>query len=171
MFHILRVRLVRVLIAITIAVFAAAQIVSVGAGALLPESSPNNPFAAYAYLKPGEPIQSTNGFHCEHSYNYPPITGSYSYCLQIPDDGFIDWVSVAAKDGVIQRVTFGVHLRYGDLVALFGQAESRRRNNAIASYEWEGVYATSMVRRWMRLSMFTPVVRVVFMASDEAARG
>jgi hypothetical protein len=88
--------------------------------------------------------------------------------MYIPHDEFIDWVSVAARGGIIQRVTFGVKLRYGDLVAIFGQPEHRWRNIAVASFEWQGIHATSIISRWTRISMYTPVNRVAFRLPEGA---
>lgn len=166
MFDANRLRLVRALLSAGIVLFAVAQIVSVGAGALLPDLPPTNPFAEYADLTPGAPIESVSQLHCEHNYSPPSGYTAFTYCLYIPDHESIDWVSITARDGIIQRVTFGVRLRYGDLVAVFGQADEKRQYPTIASFEWEGIYASGSVRRWARVSMLTPVNRVVFRLSD-----
>ena len=123
--RVLRLRLVRAPLAVGITLFTMAQIISVGAGALLPDPPPTNPFAQYADLTPGESITTTSELHCEYKYNYPPVQGNLSYCMHIPDHESIEWISVSSRDGIIERVTFGVRLRYGDLVALFGQADRR----------------------------------------------
>jgi hypothetical protein len=86
--------------------------------------------------------------------------------MHTPHHEIIDWVSVTAKDGIIQRVTFSVRLRYGDLVALFGQADEKRHYTTLASFEWPEIYASGPVRRWTQVSMRTPVNRVVFRLSD-----
>ena len=160
--RVLRLRLVRAPLAVGIALFTMAQIISVGAGALLPDPPPTNPFAQYAELAPGESISAIHELHCEYKYNFPPVQGPMSYCMHIPDHEFIEWISVSSRDGIIQRVTYGVRLRYGDLVALFGQAQEKRQYPTIASFEWDGIYASGSIPRATRLSMLTPVNRVVF---------
>ena len=164
--RVLRLRLVRAPLAVGIALFTMAQIISVGAGALLPDPPPTNPFAQYADLTPGESITTTSELNCEYTYNYPPVQGNLTYCMHIPDHEFIEWISVSSRDGIIERVTFGVRLRYGDLVALFGQADEKRQYPTIASFEWDDIYASGSVRRATRLSMLTPVTRVVFRLAE-----
>ena len=162
MFNANLLRFVRTVLSIGIAVFAVAQIVAVGAGAFLPDLPPTNPFAEFADLQPGESVTSLNHLQCEYSYHYPEMSQSFAYCMHIPDHEFIEWITITAKEGIIQRVTFGVNLRYGDLVAMFGQAEAKRQYPTIASFEWEGIYASGSIPRATRLSMLTPVNRVVF---------
>ena len=115
----------------------------------------------------GEPsINSIGDIQCEYKYNYPTMESNLSYCMHLPDHDLIEWISISGRDGIIQRVTFGVRLRYGDMVALFGQADERRQYPSIASFEWDGIYASGTVRRMARLSMLTPISRVVFRLED-----
>ena len=160
--------LVQVSVVAGIALFTVAQILAVGAGAFLPDLPPTNPFAEFARLIPGAPIDSISDIECEYRYNYPSIESSLSYCMHLPDHDLIEWISINGRDGVIQRVTFGVRLRYGDMVALFGQAKEQRHYPVIASFEWDGIYASGTVRRAARISMLTRISRVTFRLEDGA---
>jgi hypothetical protein len=164
--RVLRLRLVRAPLAFGIALFTMAQILSVGAGAVLPDPPPTNPFDLFGELAPGVPLATINQLPCEYRYNFPPVQGPISYCMHIPDHDLIEWISISAKNGVIERVTFGVRLRYGDLVALFGQAQEKRQYPTIASFEWDTIYASGSIPRASRLSMLTPISRVVFRLAD-----
>lgn len=165
MTRVLRLRLVCV--SLIIALFTLAQILSVGAGALLPNLPPANPFDAYTALVPGEAISPVSELPCEYEYGYLSRDGNVSYCLHVPDHELIDSISISAIDGVIQRVTFRVRLRYGDLVALFGQAQEKWLFPTIANFEWDGIYASGTMRRASRLSMMTPISRVVFRIEND----
>jgi hypothetical protein len=125
-----------------------------------------DPFAAEADFIPGAPRPTDAGFQCQGMYEYPQ-PGDYFYCIRsIPNDAVLRWVSVSGSNGVISRTSFGVRLRYGDLVALFGRAERISGKYRVVILRWSGIQAYVSVPRGSRLTLQSRVNHVAFFTEE-----
>jgi hypothetical protein len=117
-----------------------------------------DPFTAFVEYMPGN-ARPTDGWRCEDEYAYPQ-TPPYFYCARSLDDSVVRWVSVSGTNGVIARTSFGVNLRYGDLVGLFGRARSVSGTRYLMTVRWSGMQA--YVRgRWDEMLPMTSTVKYV----------
>jgi hypothetical protein len=103
-------------------------------------------------------------------YEFPQPTG-YFYCVRyLHDSNVLRWVSVSGSNGVITRTGFGVRLRYGDLVALFGRAPSVGGRSRVVTLRWSGVQAYVSVPRGSRLTLLSRVNYVAFIIEEARNR-
>lgn len=101
-----------------------------------------NYFDQYESLMPGHPLNRLP-YLCSIQDTYMPSSEDVSYYCNNPDLR-VRYISVSEHNGIINYITFGTRdLRYGDLIAMFGQPTSisRSRNGRIVSVHFDCVYS------------------------------
>lgn len=132
-------------------------IIAVMAGGTMTRTDPPvDPFADYADVFPGNP--QPIGWTCGDDYNV--WDSSAFYCSRRLDYPPVYWVAVSGHNGLIERTSFGVRLRFGDLVYLFNRPNTMTRTAVTVALEWERVTAYATVRRRAGLRM-TTIIRYV----------
>jgi hypothetical protein len=125
-----------------------------------------NPFAAEAAFMPGAPRPSGADFQCQSMYEFPQPADDF-YCIRyLPNATVLRWMSISGSNGVITRTSFGVRLRYGDLVALFGRALSISGKHRVVTLRWSDVQAYVSVPRGSRLTFLSQVNYVAFFVEE-----
>jgi hypothetical protein len=137
-------------------------ILAVLAGLALGTDPAMNPFAANVDFMPGAPRPTGAGFQCQSMYEFAQPADDF-YCIRyMQNSNGLRWVSVSGSNGVISHISFGVRLRYGDLVALFGRAPSISGKHRVVTLRWTGVQAYVAVPRGSRLTLQSRVNYVAF---------
>jgi hypothetical protein len=96
---------------------------------------PQNPFAAYEPLSPGQPWISVQA----HEFSCYPIPSLFpnevsAECLLRPQTGPFSYVNISIEDGVITGIVFTVRentVRLGDLSVLWGRPEVEFQRSSI----------------------------------------
>jgi hypothetical protein len=140
--------------------------VAILAGRILGTDAATDPFTAYTAFMPGTARPSGTDFQCEVPYEYPQAAG-YFYCVQyIRNHNVLRWISVSGSNGIVGRIGFGVRLRYGDLVALFGRAQRISGTRWSKTLYWQGMQAYVSLPRGSRLNLQSRVSYVAFFIEE-----
>ena len=77
-----------------------------------------DPLSDYRAFLPGNP--QPEGWHCEYDYGLHIGVSDVFYCSVYVRQPPMIWIAVSGQHGIIRFTSFGVRIRYGDLVAFYG---------------------------------------------------